>query len=188
MCLIQGVTQNPLGHNFTWEIWEYWIYLSWLCLWWDFIRCLEDTRVQSSSYGTSITSGGEICTVLAKPTKQSCCGFHLSEKSYRQVTEKSVCVIECHRTTMKPSMPSGKQRFKALSANACILLIKCMWCNAGSVPVTEQDAEMGSSFFQKTSALTVNYVHVSFGGIWFIPKANRLAWGKYIEFWGFNLQ
>lgn len=31
--------------------------------------------------------------------------------------------------------------------------------------MTEQDAEMGSSFFQKTSALTVNYVHVSFGGI-----------------------
>lgn len=100
-----------------------------------------------------------------KTKKQSCCDCHSSEKSYGQVTEKSVCVIKCHRTTMKPSMPSGKQCFKALSANAWILLIKCTWCNAGSVPVTEQDAETGSSFFQKTSALTVNYVHVSFGGI-----------------------
>lgn len=81
-----------------------------------------------------------------------------------------------------------QQRFKALSENACILLIKCMWCSADSVPVTEQDAEMGSSFFQKTSALIFNYVHVSFGDIWFIPKAKRLAWGKYVEFWGFNLR
>lgn len=60
-------------------------YLGWLCLQWDFIRWLEDTRVQSSSHGTSITSGGEIGTVLAKPTKQSCCDCHSSEKSYGTV-------------------------------------------------------------------------------------------------------